>query len=158
MIFLLNLIGKPDLSKVYSLKPAPSQCPFCEHFEKSEEAAGKSLLLLCRFFAASLLIFLVCRYFKFKRRESLILCPNTIICSFCITMISYYSSAAASPCLPSFSYHLSSFSSMDSIIALIRPREIIGLPKGRIASAISFMGLSSAAVRLELILPQLRQR
>ena len=48
--------------------------------------------------------------------------------------------------------------SMDTVMSRISSFEITALPNGRIARAISFIGLSSAATRLELIFPHLRHR
>ena len=47
---------------------------------------------------------------------------------------------------------------MDATIFFTCSPETAGLPKGRMAKAMSFIGLSSAAVRLELIFPQITQR
>ena len=54
--------------------------------------------------------------------------------------------------------HPSVRSSMDATIFFTCSPETARLPKGRMAKAMSFMGLSSAAVRLELIFPQITQR
>lgn len=57
--------------------------------------------------------------------------------------------------LHSISYR---YFSMDTVMSRISSFEITALPNGRIARAINFIGLSSAATRLELIFPHLRHR